>query len=432
MKKFIFGKISLSILLTFSLFIVAFFLGKTITNVSAHGGSVSNKGWVATSNWSSCVSKGPQCGTSNGTQSRTLTCQEVAGANENCSLGTWIDTTYKACPIISWDYFSHHVNVPYEKSSDPSKCHRPSDNNLRDDYGMGNTERGWFKYYNSEWKDADVDVAGHYQAGTAETRIQNQDCILTTPDYRSCTPAGTCPTACGQAASQVPNGRGGFINCPATNACPLPVDCAYHYSDCSATCGEGTKNLIIDTPASNGGIACPTETTISCGELPICETDQCTNIDGDQFTVPDNYYQTEGEEGLSCFAKTAVCGDITANNYSELTNTTYSDNSLCSYTVDLCKNIDGIQTSVPEGLHINATGVECEAYGTPGVEQPTTSTPTGEVLGASTISSGKVLGASTMAGTGSFAESLYLAIMGLGGISTIFGIKGVKKASKKV
>jgi len=36
-----------------------------------------------------------------------------------------------------------------------------------------------------------------------------------------------------------------------------------------------------------------------------------------------------------------------------------------------------------------------------------------------------------MAGTGSFTESLYMAIMGLGGISTIIGGKGLKKASKK-
>lgn len=31
--------------------------------------------------------------------------------------------------------------------------------------------------------------------------------------------AGTCPTACGQQASQVPNGTGGFTNCQATQAC---------------------------------------------------------------------------------------------------------------------------------------------------------------------------------------------------------------------
>ena len=40
---------------------------------------------------------------------------------------------------------------------------------------------------------------------------------------------------------------------------------------------------------------------------------------------------------------------------------------------------------------------------------------------------GQVLGASTMAGTGSFAENLYLAIMTIGGIITTVGIKNFKK-----
>lgn len=33
--------------------------------------------------------------------------------------------------------------------------------------------------------------------------------------------AGTCPTACGQAASTVPDGKGGTIPCDATAACPI-------------------------------------------------------------------------------------------------------------------------------------------------------------------------------------------------------------------
>jgi hypothetical protein len=45
---------------------------------------------------------------------------------------------------------------------------------------------------------------------------------------------------------------------------------------------------------------------------------------------------------------------------------------------------------------------------------------------------GQVLGASTMAGTGSFEENLYLAIMGIGGTITAFGLKNIKKAFKVV
>jgi hypothetical protein len=45
---------------------------------------------------------------------------------------------------------------------------------------------------------------------------------------------------------------------------------------------------------------------------------------------------------------------------------------------------------------------------------------------------GQVLGASTMAGTGSFEENLYLAIMVIGGTITAFGLKNIKKAFKVV
>lgn len=44
---------------------------------------------------------------------------------------------------------------------------------------------------------------------------------------------------------------------------------------------------------------------------------------------------------------------------------------------------------------------------------------------------GQVLGASTMAGTGTFTENLYLAIMAIGGIITLFGFKNAAKAFKK-
>ena len=47
--------------------------------------------------------------------------------------------------------------------------------------------------------------------------------------------------------------------------------------------------------------------------------------------------------------------------------------------------------------------------------------------GDSSGTGGQVLGASTMAGTGSFAENLYLAIMTIGGIITTVGLKNFKK-----
>jgi hypothetical protein len=76
--------------------------------------------------------------------------------------------------------------------------------------------------------------------------------------------------------------------------------------------------------------------------------------------------------------------------------------------------------------HPDGGGVNCVSF-TPAGPPPQGpyTPPQGQVLGAST---GKVLGASTLAGTGSFAENLYLAIMALGGIITFAGIKNFKKA----
>lgn len=64
MKKLSSGRVSL-LVLTVAFAILAFFVGKTITSVSAH--TDHDDGWGA------CVSNGPQCGTDNGTQSRVVT-----------------------------------------------------------------------------------------------------------------------------------------------------------------------------------------------------------------------------------------------------------------------------------------------------------------------------------------------------------------------
>jgi membrane peptidoglycan carboxypeptidase len=85
---------------------------------------------------------------------------------------------------------------------------------------------------------------------------------------------------------------------------------------------------------------------------------------------------------------------------------------------DVCLNIDGIQTSVPSDLHLGADGTSCVSFSVPGV-------PESPAVG------GQVLGASTMATAGSFAESLYMAIMGLGGTLSTAGFVLSKKLSKK-
>lgn len=118
------------------------------------------------------------------------------------------------------------------------------------------------------------------------------------------------------------------------------------------------------------------------------------------------------------------CTDSQANNFDFQAT---DDDGSCTYDEpttaptatpngDVCLNLDGIQTSVPEGLHLSgAYNNQCVSFSQPGVPTPPPAT-------------GQVLGATTMAKTGSFDEALYLAIMGLGATLTAIG---TKKAFKK-
>ncbi len=119
---------------------------------------------------------------------------------------------------------------------------------------------------------------------------------------------------------------------------------------------------------------------------------------------------------------------------------------VCEQEIDVCSNLDGNQPTMPQGYHYDNED-QCVPDGTPapqptplscgsdqhldagGVNCVTFAVP-GEQVG-SAGPSGQVLGASTMAKTGSFAESLNLAIMALGGALSALGIKNFKKASKK-
>ena len=97
---------------------------------------------------------------------------------------------------------------------------------------------------------------------------------------------------------------------------------------------------------------------------------------------------------------------------------------------DVCTNVDGIQTGLPgsDWYFVSEGSTICRQFQYGGPNGSTGSTG-GSVLGAST--QGQVLGASTMAGTGSFAETIYQAIMGLGGLLTFKGVKKLKISKKK-
>lgn len=83
---------------------------------------------------------------------------------------------------------------------------------------------------------------------------------------------------------------------------------------------------------------------------------------------------------------------------------------------DVCANIDGVQTSVPDGLHLDASGRNCVAYQLGG--PPTGGNSGGAVLGSSSVSDpGQVLGASTTAKTG-MAEDVIGSLLVVVGLTT--------------
>jgi hypothetical protein len=150
----------------------------------------------------------------------------------------------------------------------------------------------------------------------------------------------------------------------------------------------------VTTPngfVNNNGVCTPDE-----------ETDICPNLEGNEETLPEGYHFETTDNGVECVPDSTPSPSPTA---------TPSNG-------DVCLNLDGIQTSVPSDLHLGADGTSCVSFSVPGV-------PESPAVG------GQVLGASTMAGAGSFAESLYMAIMGLGGTLSTAGFVLSKKLSKK-
>ncbi|MEK7497461.1 MAG: hypothetical protein AAB656_00910 [Patescibacteria group bacterium] len=92
---------------------------------------------------------------------------------------------------------------------------------------------------------------------------------------------------------------------------------------------------------------------------------------------------------------------------------------------DVCANINGVQTSVPNGLHLDASGRNCVSFefGGPG---PNGNGGGGQVLGASTTS-GQVLGASTTARAGTAEDMIGLTLIASGTILVGTSLNAYKK-----
>lgn len=90
-------------------------------------------------------------------------------------------------------------------------------------------------------------------------------------------------------------------------------------------------------------------------------------------------------------------------------------------TNDVCANMDGVQTGVPNGLHLDASGRNCVDFSQSGGGDNGGGNGGGQVLGASTTAGGgQVLGASTLGATGDgFGQYLAYITIILGGLLAV-------------
>jgi hypothetical protein len=94
---------------------------------------------------------------------------------------------------------------------------------------------------------------------------------------------GSCSATCGGGTQNftvtTPAANGGTA-CPTSprscNETACPVDCQGSWGSCSASCGGGTETFTITTPAANGGVACPAPTTRDCNTTPCVPAGSCT------------------------------------------------------------------------------------------------------------------------------------------------------------
>ena len=85
---------------------------------------------------------------------------------------------------------------------------------------------------------------------------------------------------------------------PVSEPCDIKcdIDCKGHWGPCSASCGSGTKNYIIDTAKQNGGTDCPAPAPCNDRECRNCTEGwtECTNQMGRDVKIST---RTDGEPG---------------------------------------------------------------------------------------------------------------------------------------
>lgn len=283
------------------------------------------------------------------------------------------------------DTQNHSADVAYDKSQDPNKCHRPSDSTLQNVYGMDNDARSAFKQQNSEWKDSIKRCATPTPTPTPTP--------ISVPKSVSINDPGE---AC---AGQNINLSGNLVWNVNTTSDWLVVKL------------DGTiiYSLNVNDTITSWQVLSPAPISAGVHTIEVILYDSKSG---------NTYNNVQASQSRQFEAGT--CSEPTPVSSPTPEPTTTPDPS------DLCPNVDGVQTSIPDGwFRLDGPSFECRQFQYGGPQTSSNNTPSDQPQG-------QVLGASTMAGAGTFAETFYQAIMGIGATLTAFGAKGLKKGKKDV
>lgn len=244
------------------------------------------------------------CGTSEGTKQEPVY-KKVC--DKGCPTKTFKAERYVcpngySLPYKTWCFKMHHplmaatketfgpIEVQYgTRSQDPNKCHRPNVTNPRlpewakDDYNTQLPE-----HLNL------IDVNCRQEIDGYKTVACNDAPIIACEEK--------CPTECGYEGGFVPNGQGGYKECPATNSCSTHRWC---FPDKGSSTGYLAKAISVDItpkigkPWESGKMIDKYCSYVAEG---VCST-ECGYKGGDE--VPD------GQGGYKVCPATLACVDDT-------------------------------------------------------------------------------------------------------------------------
>lgn len=192
-------------LLLFGTLVIAIIFGTLyrahLSPVQAHGDHDDD--------WQSGPCIQTECGKADGLKTETRT---VTACTYSCPVINFSWKVYQDCPngyrpkgedkcektshpnkgqIINRPYSLQTADVVYDKSQDPHKCHRPSDADLTNIYGMSHDARLAFKQQYSEWMNAVKECQSKQETRTVACTVHHVVPCDTTPSPTPCEPSPT-------------------------------------------------------------------------------------------------------------------------------------------------------------------------------------------------------------------------------------------------